>query len=239
MAYGSYDAKYYQYDKPYAEGGIFNGTTEVECSNGKLLKANTLNANDRERFMQTITIPAASSSYLDSVYSANTSAPAYYEVSPESPFYNKLSFHYYVVISPKSGGQRQQFQYHGGAVLSGVNYKVYLLMAPAISGDTLDTKNNKGTKFRVQIKYRNEGTKKETALSPQESPKNPWVTIDQTANPITDVEKVFLGTYKFDYTSQGIDSRVRIFFENRMGGNDIETKRMRLSAIIFEPIEEE
>ncbi len=239
MAYGSYDAKYYQYDKPYAEGGIFNGTTEKKCSNGTLLKANTLNAKDKERFMQTITIPAASSSYLDSVYSASTSAPAYYEVSPESPFYNKLSFHSYVVISPKSGSQRQQFQYHGGAVLSGVNYKVYLLMAPAISGDTLDTKNNKGTIFRVQIKYRNEGTQKETTLSPQENPKSTYVQIDQSKNPITDVEKVFLGTYKFDYTSQGIDSRVRILFTNRSGSTNIEDKRMRISAIIFEPEEEE
>jgi hypothetical protein len=189
--------------------------------------------------MQTITIPAASSSYLDSVYSASTSAPAYYEVSPESPFYNKLSFHSYVVISPKSGSQRQQFQYHGGAVLSGVNYKVYLLMAPAISGDTLDTKNNKGTTFRVQIKYRNEGTQKETTLSPQENPKSTYVQIDQSKNPITDVEKVFLGTYKFDYTSQGIDSRVRILFTNRSGSTNIEDKRMRISAIIFEPEEEE
>jgi hypothetical protein len=112
-------------------------------------------------------------------------------------------------------------------------------MAPAISGDTLDTKNNKGTTFRVQIKYRNEGTQKETTLSPQENPKSTYVQIDQSKNPITDVEKVFLGTYKFDYTSQGIDSRVRILFTNRSASTNIEDKRMRISAIIFEPEEEE
>jgi hypothetical protein len=121
-------------------------------------------------------------------------------------------------------------------VLSNLKYKVYLLTVPAISGDTLDTDKDKSTKYRVTIRLRNNGKNTETIVKPEGSSSN---YVDITTN-TGDVVKQYLGTYKFDYSSFGLDeSRVKMRFESRQTGSDIETKRIRLSAIIFEPVVEE
>ena len=237
MAYGSYDAKYYQYDKPNASGGIFDGTTEEKCSNGVIKKATTLNALDTERFLQKIVqwVGVSSAQSLDSVTTTSTSLPDYNLVTKDSPFYDKLMGHAFVVISPNSNAGRPTCQFHVDNVLSNVKYNVYLLTAPAISGDTLDTDKDKSTKYRVTIRLRNNGKNTETIVKPEGSSSN---YVDITTN-TGDVVKQYLGTYKFDYSSFGLEeSRVKIRFESRQTGSDIETKRIRLSAIIFEPEEE-
>ena len=238
QVYGSYDEKYYQYDKPNASGGIFDGTTEEKCSNGVIKKATTLNALDTERFLQKIVqwVGVSSAQSLDSVTTTSTSLPDYNLVTKDSPFYDKLMGHAFVVISPNSNAGRPTCQFHVDNVLSNVKYNVYLLTAPAISGDTLDTDKDKSTKYRVTIRLRNNGKNTETVVKPEGSSSN---YVDITTN-TGDVVKQYLGTYKFDYSSFGLEeSRVKMRFESRQTGSDIETKRIRLSAIIFEPVVEE
>lgn len=235
--YGSYDDKYYQYNKPNASGGIFDGTTEVQSSNGIIKKASILNAPDTMRFMQKLVewVGVSSANSLDSVWTTSTSRPIYNIVTKDSPFYDKLMGHAFVTISPISNSGRPQCQFHVNNVLSNVKYKVYLLTVPAISGDTLDVKNDKSTKYRVTIRLRNNGKDTEAIVKPEGSSSN-YVEFTTVTG---DVEKHYLGTYMFDYSSFGLeDSRVKIRFESRQTGSDIETKRIRLSAIIFEPIEE-
>ena len=240
LAWGSYDKKNYQYDKPYAvPTGIFSGTTEVKCSNGILMKANTLNVPDTMRFMYTLYSRAGySPNALDSVTTASTSSPDYYQVSSESPFYNKLQDHAYVVISPKSVGGRPECRFNVKSVLSGVKYKVYLLTVPAISGDTLDTNKDFSTKYRVTMKYSYDGTDNKShdeTIKPEGSSVS-YVDVTTTTG---DVTKHYLGTYKFDYCSFGLDeARIKLLFQSRQTGQNIEAKRIRLSAIIFEPEEE-
>lgn len=235
--FGSYKDVYYQYDKPYASGGIFDGTTEVQCSNGMIKKASTLNAPDTVRFMQKLKewVGLSSEGCLDSVWTTSTSTPIYNIVTKDSPFYDKLLGHAFVTISPNSNAGRPTCQFHMNGVLSNLKYKVYLLTVPAISGDTLDTDKDKSTKYRVTIRLRNNGKNTETVVKPEGSSSN---YVDITTN-TGDVVKQYLGTYKFDYSSFGLEeSRVKIRFESRQTGSDIETKRIRLSAIIFEPEEE-
>lgn len=236
--YGSYKDKYYQYDKPNASGGIFDGTIEEQCSNGVIKKASVLNAPDTLRFLQKLVqwVGTSSANSLDSVYTSSTSTPVYNIVTKDSPFYDKLIGHSFVTISPTSNSGRPQCQFHMNNVLSNVKYKVYLLTVPAISGDTLDVKNDKSTTYRVTMKLRNNGKNEDVTVKPVGSSSN-YVDVTTVTGK---VEKHYLGTYKFDYSSYGLEnSRVKIHLNSRKTGSDIETKRIRLSAIIFEPVVEE
>ena len=49
---------YYQYFKPFEAGGIFNGTTNVACSNGQVMKASQWNIDKTQTFFRTRIIEA-------------------------------------------------------------------------------------------------------------------------------------------------------------------------------------
>lgn len=139
--YGTYDAKIYEYDKPYAPGGIFDGTTPVECSNGVILKADKWNVDRSNTFVREIVMEAEGIHTLDSLSGATQAAkPSWtaHNVSSDNPYYNKVSGNVFYTLS-SSTAVLPSALYDFTDVLSNQKYDMYLVTAPALAGDTLTT----------------------------------------------------------------------------------------------------
>ncbi len=261
--YGSYDRKYYQYDNPYAEGGIFAQTSDVECSNGIVKKTNIWNINAKETFLREIVMEGESNRTLDSlnVYhrtnnpKGNTSSPKYVNVSPDNPFYDKVSNNGYMEIMPSGVSAFSKASFYVRDVLSNVPYDVYVVLVPATAGDTLASEELlKTTRIRVAMQCHDadgnavyvspdEAGMSEpvfknniTTGTPEEPSKNTRVDISDICG--TELDSVFVGTYTFPTSSYGTsEPQVKLFLTSR--GNSTYSKILRLDCIVLKPHVEE
>lgn len=145
------DYKYYITYNPYAAGGLFDGTTDKECSNGHVRTASTLNMDKRNTFLQTIKIEAENANRLDSVANCNTT---FRQVSTSNPFYNKISGNMFIECTPLKEGSNPFLYYNVPNVLSNVGYDVYVVFAPALAYDTAATDAQRmPNRFTFQISY--------------------------------------------------------------------------------------
>lgn len=225
-AWGSSDLKYYQFDRPFADGGIFDGTTDFACSNGVVKKTDTWNVDKTNTFMKAIVMEGASSKTFDSVYSVNTRDPKYEYVPAGNPYYNKVYNNSYVVIAPTSTSNFQVL-FDVRNVLSNVPYDVYVVALPLTVQDTLATPLP--TDFRVTVKYHDE-TGKEVSFAATKA-----FTPDHTR-----IDTVHVGTYTFPTCSYGLsDAQVKMLVEGRTSASKVRqgtaTKTLLMDCIIFKP----
>lgn len=250
--YGSYDCKYYQYDAPYAEGGVFDGAKEIVCSNGWVMKTDTWNIDKRNIFMFDIDMEGEGRITLDSVYSSTTRKTLNYRsVANDNPFYGKISNNAYAEITNTGNGNYTAL-FNVRNVLSNVPYDVYVVVAPAVAGDTLVSEAQRAPhKFRCSLQCHDmEGTPyyitsggEMIALTEDEStvtklPTKSW-TSDFTTDP-TRVDSVLIGTWTFPTSSMNLDeAQVKMFIQGRVSSSDFNngkaTKTLRLDCISLKP----
>lgn len=170
--WGNDSLHYYQYFDPRGAKGVLSGTTEVACSNGKLLKASQWNFDPQETFIQTIIVEAEGQNAIKEVskYQVNEetkdsmptispipkTVPSVYSDNTPNPYYNKVSDNKYIQFDPQEGiNHTVTFNITG--VLSNVPYDIYLVTVPAQA----ETKNvspyqRRPTKVAAYIKYKDE-----------------------------------------------------------------------------------
>ncbi len=155
--YGSYKAHYYQYNKPFEAGGVFNGTTNVTCSNGQVMKANHWNIKPTETFLQTQYLQGEDGDRIDSVDKATTNYPlTIRRVLSSNPYWIYVKDSKYAEITP-TGSQNVKAYFSLPNLLSNVGYDIYVVTVPALAGDTLASDfERRPTKFRVYLRHQKE-----------------------------------------------------------------------------------
>lgn len=250
--YGSYNLKYYQYDHPLAEGGIFNGTTNVQCSNGQVMKKSNWNIDPTQTFMQTQIVQGESSSRLDSVDQATTGYPlTTYNVLTSSPYYDLIGGHSYAQITPTGTSSNTTAYFSLPNLLSNVGYDIYVVTAPALAGDTLATATQRlPTTFRVYLRsQRQDGTLSESTSN--------WTLLDGKNNTTSRSRAIWtttqdqVDTFKvannvqIPYTTYGTGNspKVELIFQttptNRNVREGVYNRILRIDQIIVVPHQED
>ena len=276
MTYGSYAKKYYVYDKPYAADGIFSGTTDVALSNGIIKKADDWQVSRKQTFLREIVMEGESNTTIDSLNirstnntTGNTLPAAYYSVSSDNKFYNKVSGHGYVEIAPSGSANVTNALFDIRNVLSGVPYDVYVVLAPAEAGDTLASESQRlPTVFRCAMQchgldgnayYIQKGV--DYAADPSLVTKYPVFPgnnknnkpnapntatyVDKLTNKDgVSVDSVFVGTYTFPTSSYSVsEAQVKMLIDGRTSNSQVNkgthTKTLRIDCIVFKPHDEE
>lgn len=240
--YGTYDAKYYQYDKPYDNGGIFNGTEDYQCSNGKVMKSADWNIDKKQTFFQTIIAEGENNDRLDSVNQKTTSTPlTIRKVNSSNPFYGKISGNSYCEITPSRGAASDLMAvFNVPNVLSNVGYDIYVVIAPATAYEYSTASELLPTKIRVRLSYNDEDGK-------QPAKENGWTMLASSIE--TNPEEVCVfkvgDNIKIPYCSVGdnITPQVKIILSTRVTNSEVRNgthnRIIRLDNIIFKPHEEE
>lgn len=163
VLYGSYDLKYYQFDHPFASGGIFNGTRDYSCSNGVVKKTGTWNIDKTQTFFQKITAEAESRSNQKEIDELKTKDLATVTVDIKNPFHNKISNNRFVDIIPISSSANTSATFSIPNVLSNIGYDIYIVTVPALAEDTLATPAERlPTKLDVNLSYNDQSGNTET-----------------------------------------------------------------------------
>lgn len=129
--------------KPYAQGGIFEGLSPVECSNGAVMKTSDFRISPYATFAQTISIEAEYSSNLaDNNPIINAEDPlTTVQVDESNPFYSQVSGHGYADVMPDltkvDNDNKPTVTYKVNDLLSNMAYDVYVVFAPVLASDTL------------------------------------------------------------------------------------------------------
>lgn len=252
-AYGSYDDKYYQYDHPYGEGGIFTGTTNEECSNGQVMKVPDWKILPTQTFLQTIRVEGENGD-RDSVDTESTNMPVTYTVQSNSPYYSQVSNHSYVQISPSGRSNQATAYFSIPNLLSNVPYDIIIRTAPALAGDTLSTDDERlPCRFRVRLRYQNaDGTKVETARLWQTIASNVYTTQDSVDTfTFTCVNEKASDLITIPYTTYdpsddgrlGLTTKAELVIDTRASSTQVNRHQynriLRIDEIIFRPHVEE
>lgn len=237
--YGSYGDKYYQYDKPFAAGGVFNGTVNVMASNGRVLKTSDWHIDKTQTFFQTIRAEGESAERLDSVERLSTEAPlTLVSVQSKNPFYGKLSKNAFATIRPTGASSNTMAVFNIPNLLSNIGYDIYIVTAPALAGDTLASATDRlPTRFRVRMSYSDENG---TPI-----PSRNWVTLQSTVQTTADAVDTFKvgSNVMVPFCSIGTTSPlVKIILDTRVSNAQVRSGQfnriLRLDCIVFKPHED-
>lgn len=224
--YNPTDRRYYHYYKPFASGGVFNGTTSVDLSNGRLLKASNFRISKFETFLQERKVEAENTYNVDTLNNA-IDPITIRTMQTNNPFYGQVSGNSFVEISPDAVGAQPTITYNISGVLSNVGYDVYAVFVPALAYDTLATADQRlPVKFRAQVGCQQSGvTKWERASS------------FTTKADVVDTIKI-KSNFKFKTTSYGLDqsqTKVKIYTDVPVRESSKYQTTMRLDCIIVRP----
>lgn len=224
--YNPTDRRYYHYYKPFASGGVFDGTTSVDLSNGRLLKASDFRISKFETFLQERKVEAENTYNVDTLNNA-IDPITIRTMQTNNPFYGQVSGNSFVEISPDAVGAQPTITYNISGVLSGVGYDVYAVFVPALAYDTLATADQRlPVKFRAQVGCQQSGvTKWERASS------------FTTKADVVDTIKI-KSNFKFKTTSYGLDqsqTKVKIYTDVPVRESSKYQTTMRLDCIIVRP----
>lgn len=127
---------YYVYQRPFDKGGVFDGTIDIPCSNGHVLKAEPIQISKFETFMQNVTVEGENNLYQDTLINA-VSPMTISQVMSNNEFYGQVSGNAYVEVIPTNPSARVAVGFKVPNLLSGVKYDVYAVFAPATAADPL------------------------------------------------------------------------------------------------------
>lgn len=222
--------------RPFDAGGIFDGTTDVECSNGHVRIAPQFNVPKQKTFFQTIKVEAENVSRQDTLI--DTSQPlTIREVSADNPFYDKVSSNSFVsVIAENTSTNPNHFpvpavQYSIPGVLSNVGYDIYVVFAPirAYNENILD-KDVLPNRFRCMLYYNNKDNKQ---LNKR---------LELKTNDPTKVDTVQVASnFTFPTCSYGLSDatvKLRIMSQVTQSQTANYATDFQIDCIIFKPHEE-
>jgi len=245
--WGADSLHYYQYFYPLQAGGIFSGTTEVECSNGKVMKSSDWPFDKRETFFQTRIIEAESQGAIQTVskvervqgsdtLQVETITPQSRYVTSDNAFYNTVSNNGFVEFEPAITTVNHSVTFNITDVLSNIGYDIYLVTAPALANDSNATAIQRlPTVVRCTLGFHNQ----------QGVAQTDQVVSSYTTNPdVVDYIKI-AEDYKFPVCSYGLkeeNAQVTLKVETRVSStqqrNNTHTRTMRIDCIILKPHEE-
>ena len=248
-AWGRSDLAYYQYSKPFAEGGVFANVEELVCSNGKVLKSDDWHLDKTMTFCQEKLVEGESRNYLDGVDETTTNDPQYQSVGTWSPFYNQVSDNRFAMIAPR-GQSNNEVRFKLPGLLSNVGYDIYAVFVPAVASDSLAT-DTVPCKFTASISYHHQDGKQSAYCYLSES--NPSLPADSTLSAsarrsyITDPAKVdsvllfdnfIFPTCSFDLNDTQVILKLASNLRSAERRNNTYTANMRIDCIIVKPHED-
>lgn len=221
--------------RPFDAGGIFDGTTDVECSNGHVRIAPNFNVPKEKTFFQTVKVEAENVSRQDTLIDASQPLTVH-EVTTDNPFYDKISSNSFVdVIAENTTTNPNHFpvasvQYSIPNLLSNVGYDIYVVFAPQraynqyISEDDLLP-----NRFRCMLYYANKDNKQ---LNKR---------LDVLTNDPTKVDTVQVASnFTFPTCSYGLTTpnvKLRIMSQVSQSQTSKYATDFHIDCIIFKPHE--
>jgi hypothetical protein len=229
---------YYVFYKPFEPGNIFDGTTDVECSNGHVRKAYTLNIDNKNTFMQTIKVEAEQVLYQDTIMDAEEPLTIR-QVTTDNPFYDKISGNRFVEVSPKPASANPTVRFFIPDVLSNVSYDIYAVFVPATAYDTLATHEQRlPNSFRVQLRCPDQNG----VISDKDLTGTKHTYADDITKEMNRVDTVLLAEdYKFPTCSYGlVDPQVAVRLRSTVTSRQTSTytKVFRIDCFLLVPREE-
>lgn len=234
--YGNSDIAYYQYNRPFDEGGIFSDVEVIPCSNGELKLANTWNIDKSQTFFQYILTQGENRRSFygvdggEGIPQTPKTRTSYVNVRSDNPFYEQISGHSFIEIAPSTASTMPSATFYLEGVLSNLPYDIYVVMVPALAADTLATNVQRlPTTARFTLAY-NDQTGKRVELRLQNNMESKPDVIDT----------MLVGSaIQIPTCSYGLDNpQVTLEIENRVSSSQVNkkyTRTMRVDAIILKP----
>ena len=234
--YGNSDIAYYQYNRPFDEGGIFSDVEVIPCSNGELKLANTWNIDKSQTFFQYILTQGENRRAFygvdggEGIPQTPKTRTSYVSVRSDNPFYEQISGHSFIEIAPSTASTMPSATFYLEGVLSNLPYDIYVVMVPALAADTLATNVQRlPTTARFTLAY-NDQTGKRVELRLQNNMESKPDVIDT----------MLVGSaIQIPTCSYGLDNpQVTLEIENRVSSSQVNkkyTRTMRVDAIILKP----
>jgi len=226
--------RYYQYgdgtgyssQKPLEAGGVLNGTTNVECSNGVVMKSSQWNINPLNTFNQLIMVRAngrGSIKELSKVWNASrkdydeTVEAVPVTVLSGTPYYNQL-IGGNTLMEFKPGNDTTSVTFNIRNVMSNIGYDIYIVTPPALAVDTTATAIQRlPTKLTCWLYYHNQEGEKDSTL---------LVSGQPTTPDIIDYIKL-ADDFKFPCASYGLDEETPQVFMKVSTNTVSERDRLR------------
>ena len=217
------DDIYYVYPKPFDEGGIFYGTTDLTCSNGHVRKTDIMRITKYQTFMQNVKVEAENSQYQDTLINA-VEPVTVLQVASNNPFYNQVSSNSFIEVVPANPTARVVVGFKVPDLLSGVKYDIYAVFAPATAADTLAVDQ---TTQPVRVISRIRQADQNGVLT------SPPFRYAKTVDPTVVDEVKLQSSVKLTTCSYGLsEPQVRLELQSNTDG-----ATLRIDRIIFRPTE--
>lgn len=232
----AYDLEPYNiFYRPFDAGGIFDGTEDVECSNGHVRVAPNFNVPKEKTFFQTVKVEAENVSRQDTLIDASQPLTVH-EVSTDNPFYDKISGNSFVdVIAENTTTNPNHFpvaavQYSIPNLLSNVGYDIYVVFAPQHAyNQYIPDDDLLPNRFRCMLYYSNKDNKQ---LSKR---------LDLLTNDPTKVDTVKVASnFTFPTCSYGLSTpnvKLRIMSQVSQSQTSTYATDFHIDCIIFKPHE--
>lgn len=241
-SWGADSLHYFQYYNPYQAGGIFSGTTNVNCSNGVIMKADEWHFDKTETFFQTRIIEAEARGAIKEVSMVDnptkgtkeeTISPRIHYVEANNSFYNKVSNNGFVEFEQAKTTVNHSVTFNITDVLSNIGYDIYLVTAPALAADSTATAIQRlPNVLRCTLSYNDQDAKKQENRIVSSVENNPDI-----------VDYILLAEdFKFPVCSYGLNEdqpQVTLTVETRVTStqqrNNTHSRTMRIDCIILKP----
>lgn len=248
--WGNKNLHYYQYGgisdvntmKPFSPTGIFTGTENVECSNGKVLKSDNWKINKLNTFFQWIIIEAEDQNNVREVSKKENSTTKEMEptirltprtVLNNNRFYGKVWSNEFAEFREMSSTSNHSVTFNIRNVLSNIGYDIYLVTAPALANDSNATAEERiPTKLSCTINYHAQNGESESQTLQSSVTTNPDV-----------VDYILLAEdFKFPTATYGLtesEPQVTLLVETAVKPQEKSSKKfnriMRIDCIMLVP----
>lgn len=243
--WGSDTLAYYQYMKPQqAPTGIFTGTTNVECSNGIVMKADDWKVKPTQTFARTLIFEAERCLKERGTQERNgvkieTTTPYVYNVTRDNPYYSQISGHSFVEYHQELTTYDHNVTFNLTNVLSNMGYDIYLVVVPALASDTLARNIDRAPyKLCFTLGYHDAEGKEQTLMT---TDRNGLATEADSVQHVLVAEN-----FKFPICSYGVSEAIpqaTLRVETKVRSSELRQglyqRTMRIDCIILKPHEED
>ena len=225
------DYNYYTYANPFAAGGIFEGTEDIELSNGHVCKAQDYRISKYQTFAQSNFVSAVMTQYQDTILNAEDPLTQRTVVST-NPLYNKIYSNVLAEIVPENSGVNPQVTFRLPNLLSNMGYDIYAVFVPAIAYDTYATDEQRlPCRFISYLTYNDLNGKPVTSR----------LTGTFETKPDVVASVLLASNYKFPTCTYNTDQYVKIRIQSAVGNSQTSkySRTMRIAGFYIRPHREE